>query len=108
MFQRSQSIAAVLAIVVICGAATVWAHLMTVKGTIAGLEPQRIQVKTGAEKKGAAPAWYPIDGRTKILRGKQVVSYEQAHMTIGERVVVNVDHQNDATMRTIDIRLAGK
>ena len=90
---------------VIFGSVSVWAHLMTIKGTVAALEPSRIQVKTG-EEKGATPAWYPIGGKTKLLRGKKAVTFAEAKISVGERVVLSVDHASDGTMTTLEIYLA--
>jgi hypothetical protein len=92
--------------VAIVGNVAVWAHQMTVKGTVQAIEAGRIQVKTGEEKKGVAPTWYPIGAKTKIFRGKKEVTFAQAKITVSERVVVNVDHASNGTMTTLDIRLA--
>jgi hypothetical protein len=94
--------------IAIIGGASAWAHQMTIKGTVAGLEATQIQVKTGEEKKGETPAWYPIGAKTKIMRGKTVVTVAEAKISVGERVVVTVDHESDGTMTTLDIRLAEK
>ena len=88
--------------------ATVAAHEITVKGTVAGVEPARIQVKTGSEKPGAAPAWYPIDAKTKIKRGDKTVTFTDAHIAVDERVVVIVDHPDKGPMKTTEIRLAAR
>ena len=40
--------------------ASLLAHEMTVKGTVAAVEDTRLQIKTGQEKTGEQPAWYPI------------------------------------------------
>ena len=84
------------------------AHEMTVKGTVAAIERTRIQVKTGAEKAGEAPAWYPIDKDTKIKRGKETVKPEEAKIATEERVVLIVDHPTRGPMKTKEIRLAGQ
>ncbi len=34
---------------------TVFAHEMTIKGTVEAVQPTRIQIKTGEEKKGQPP-----------------------------------------------------
>jgi hypothetical protein len=102
---RRRFVSAAIA-VAIAGGASAWAHEMTIKGTVAGLEPARIQVKTGEEKKGEPPAWYPIGAKTKILRGKKTVTFAEAKISVGERVVVTVDHANDGKITTLDIRLA--
>jgi len=96
-----------LILVAMTGAALV-AHPMTVKGTVAAIEPKRIQVKTGEEKKGQSPEWVVIDAKTKIMRDKTVVTFEQAKITVGERVVVNADHGADEIMKAVEIRLAAK
>lgn len=91
---------------VVFGSVSVWAHLMTIKGTVAALDRTRIQVKTGEEKTGTTPAWYPIGAKTKILRGKKVVTFAEAKVSVGERVVLSVDHASDGTMTTLEIHLA--
>jgi hypothetical protein len=82
------------------------AHEMTVKGTVAAIEKVRIQVKTGLEKTGEPPAWYPIDDKTKIKRGKDTVKLADAKITVDERVVLIVDHPSRGPMKTKEIRLA--
>lgn len=104
-FKRG-TVAAVLAIAL--GTAAVFAHPMTFKGTVASVEPARMQVKTGEEKKGETPPWLVIDVKTKIFRDKTVVSFAQASITVGERVVVNVDHNADGVMKAVEIHLAAK
>ena len=91
---------------VIFGSVCVWAHVMTVKGTVAALEATRLQVKTGEEKTGTTPAWYPIGAKTKILRGKKAMTFAEAKIAVGERVVLSVDHASDGTMTTLEIHLA--
>ena len=59
MSHLTRTAAAVVVTVVILGHAAVSGHEMTVMGSVAGIEPARIQVKTGQEKKGDAPAWSP-------------------------------------------------
>jgi hypothetical protein len=49
------------------------AHEITVQGTVAAIEAKRIQIKTGKEKAGAAPEWYPIGPKTKIKRGTKAI-----------------------------------
>ena len=39
------------------------------------------------------------------MRGKTVVTREQAKIVVNERVVLIVDHQSDTKMRTLEIRL---
>jgi hypothetical protein len=82
------------------------AHETTVKGTVAAIEPARIQIKTGEEKQGQAPVWYPIDAKTKIMRGKATLSFGDAKISTGERVVVLLDHDAKGVMKTLEVRLA--
>jgi hypothetical protein len=98
----------VLAAVVATASVGVWAHEMVVKGTVAAIEPARIQVKTGEEKKGEAPAWYGIDAKTKVVRDKTEVPLAKAGIRAGERVVLTIDHQADGKMKTLEIHLAGQ
>ena len=100
------TVAAIVSVLVMLGPATVLAHEMEIRGTVAAIESSRIQVRTGEEKKNEMPGWYPIDPKTKVMRGKTVVTLEQAKIVIGERVVLIVDHQADNRMRTLEIRLA--
>jgi hypothetical protein len=102
----SAAVAGALVMAVMC--ARVLAHEITVKGTVAAIEKTRIQVKTGEEKKGVAPGWYPIDAKTKILRGKDPVPQDRAKIAVGEKVVVIVDHETNGTMKALEIRLAAQ
>ena len=97
----------VVAIAVTC-AVSVVAHEMTVTGTVAAIEATRIQVKTGHEKSGEAPAWYPIDANTQIKRGTKTVKFDEAKITVDERVAVLVDHPDKGPMKTREIRLAAR
>src|SRR5687768_8266778 len=82
------------------------AHQMTVQGTVAAVEAKRVQIKTGKEKPGVAPEWYPIDTKTKIKRGSKTVSFAEAKIAKDERVVIIVDHPTKGPMVTKEIRLA--
>jgi hypothetical protein len=105
MFRRCS---AALAMMCLC-AAVLMAHEMTIKGTVAAIDKSRIQIKTGEERKGESPAWFAIDAKTKIVRGdKTVTSIDDAKISVGERIVVNVDHQADGKMKTLEVRLAAK
>ena len=104
---KSLRLLAVL-MILISVSADLLAHEMTIKGTVAGIEKARIQVKTGLEKPGESPAWYPIDEKTKVLRGKRTVTLAAAKMTVDERVVLIVDHPVRGPVRTKEIRLAAR
>jgi hypothetical protein len=105
LVKRSAVIA--LAMVVI-SASSVFAHEMTVKGTVAAVDAKRLQVKTGEEKTGQPAGWYSIDAKTKIVRDKTSVTLEQAKIKVGEKVVVIVDHESNTVMKALEIRLAAK
>ena len=106
MSRLTKTLTAMAAILSLAAGAVVLGHELTVKGTVAGIEPTRIQVKTGEEKKTDAPLWYPIDAKTKIMRGKAVLTFQQSRIALNERVVLIVDHESDSQMRTLEIRLA--
>jgi hypothetical protein len=82
------------------------AHEMTVQGTVAAVEPSRIQIRTGKEKAGASPEWYPIGAKTKIKRGQKTVTFAQAKIELNERAVVIVDHPAKGPIVTKEIRMA--
>ena len=82
------------------------AHEMTVQGTVAAVEASRIQIKTGKEKTGAAPEWYPIGAKTKIKRGKKTVTLAEARIEVNERAVLIVDHPTKGPMVTKEVRVA--
>jgi hypothetical protein len=98
----------VLAAALVLTTAHVVAHEMTVMGTVAAIEQARIQVKTGKETTGQEPAWYPIDIKTKITRGKKTLTLEEARIKVDERIVIIVDHPDKGPMKTKEIRLAGQ
>ena len=86
--------------------AVVLAHELTVRGTVAAIETERVQIKPSEGKAGQSPAWYPIDAKTKIKRGTNTVTLAEAKIAIGERVVAIVDHPTKGPMTTKEIRLA--
>lgn len=101
-----RNILAVVLIAAIAFSATIAAHTMLVKGTVAAIETRRIQIKTGEEKKGESPEWILIDAKTKFFRDKTVVTSEEAKITAGERAVVNADHDAKGVMTAVEIHLA--
>ncbi len=107
MSRNRTLVSAVLLILTIAGTA-LSAHQMIVKGTIAALEPARVQIKTGEEKKGESPAWILLNAKTKIVRGKTSVALDQAKLTVGERIVATVDHDAKGVMTALEIQLAAK
>ena len=55
--KRATSVAALLLLAL---TTSVMAHTLIFQGTVAAVEATRIQLKTGEEKKGKAPAWLEI------------------------------------------------
>lgn len=85
---------------------TLLAHEILLKGTVGAVEPARIQIKTGEERKGQTPDWVMIDAKTKILRDKTELTFADAKIKVGERVVAKVSHGDDGVMKALEIRLA--
>ena len=99
-----RTVAIVITLILAVGL-TVSAHEMTVMGTVVKVEPTRIQVKTGNEKAGTQPAWYPIDDKPTIKRGAKTVSFTDAKIKVEERVVLLVDHPTKGPTKTKEVRL---
>jgi hypothetical protein len=97
-----------LSLSVVALAGRVLAHELVVKGTVAAVESARLQVKTGLEKSGVVPTWYPFDQKTTIKRGDKAVTFADAHIAADERVVLIVDHPEKGPMKTKEIRLAAR
>ena len=98
----------VIVVTVVTMHVVAFAHEMTVRGTVAAIEPTRIQIRTGEEKAGQSPAWYPIDAKTKIKRGAKTMSFVDARIGVDERIVAIVDHPTKGPMTTKEIRLAAQ
>ena len=47
-----------------------------------------------------------VDAKTKIMRGKATLSFGDAKISTGERVVVLLDHDAKGVMKTLEVRLA--
>ena len=99
-------LAVVVVILVAVATAIPLAHEMTVQGTVVAVETKRIQIKTGKEKAGASPEWFPIGAKTKIKRGKKTVTLAEAKIDVDERAVLIVDHPTTGPIVTKEIRLA--
>ena len=103
-----------LRVVILCTLATAvfathaLAHPMTIKGTITAIEKTRIQIKGIDEKPDQKPEWSAIDAKTKIMRDNKTVTFDEAHIKVGERVVLVVDHNEKGVMTTTEIRLAAQ
>jgi hypothetical protein len=94
------------AIVALVLSATLLAHEVIVRGTVAAIEKTRVQIKTGEEKPDQAPQWYPIDSETRIKRGEKIVTFDSARIKVNERAVIILDHPDRGPIRTKEIRLA--
>jgi hypothetical protein len=88
----------------------VQAHLITYKGTVAKVEGSRIQVKTLNDEgeEHPEPQWFSPIETTKILRGDTRVTLDEAGITVGERIVVIVNHRSDDDAPVVEVRLAEK
>jgi hypothetical protein len=85
------------------------AHDVTYQGTVVTVEPARIQVKTAASKtQKEETLWFAVNKDTKIRRGEKTVTYAEAAIVKGERIVVIVDHDAETKMLATQIRLASK
>ena len=91
------------------GSVAVFAHPMTHQGTVLTVEPARIEVKTVDEKtKKEDKVWFVVDKTTKVKRGDKIVSYADAKIAAGERIVIIVDMDAKTKMFAEEIRLAAK
>ena len=105
---RSGRLVPAVLILAVVATAISRAHEMTVQGTVVAVETSRIQIKTGKEKAGASPEWYPIGAKTKIKRGKKTVTFAEAKIEVDERAVLIVDHPTKGPMTTKEIRVAAR
>ena len=104
----SRALVLIVTVLFVVAVAPLDAHEMTVMGTVAQVESARIQVKTGKEKKGEAPSWYPIDEKTVVKRGTRTVAFTDARIKVDERVVLLVDHPTKGPVKTKEIRLSAQ
>jgi hypothetical protein len=89
--------------------AVVRAHPMTHQGTVLTVQPTRVQIKVVDEKtKKEDSLWFIVNKNTKVKRGEQTVTYTDAKITIGERIVIIVDMDAETKMVATEIRLAQK
>jgi hypothetical protein len=108
--RRLGSLLGALAVIVVLTATGLDAHLMTYRGTVAKVEGSRIQVKTVDDqgKDIPEPQWFTPDEKTKITRGETRVTFAEAKITAGERIVVIVDHRSDDDVPVVEVRLGAK
>jgi len=105
-----QLAAALAAVALVVGASQpLLAHDVTYQGTVVTVEPARIQVKTAASKtQKEETVWFAVSKDTKVRRGEKNVTYAEAAIVKGERIVVIVDHDAETKMLATQIRLAPK
>ncbi len=87
----------------------VLAHPMTHQGTVLAIESARIQVNTVDDKtKKEEKVWFVVNKDTKVKRGDKTVTYTDAKIAVGERIVVIVDMDAKTKNLVEEIRLAAK
>jgi hypothetical protein len=78
----------------------------TYLGTVAAVEPARIQVRTIDDRtKQESTVWFAIDRDTRVTRGDGAVPYAEAKIARGERIAVIIDPAARTRMRAIEVRL---
>ena len=103
---RTHNTFVVLGIIAIAGLASVSAHEVTHRGTVQAVEMERVQVQTVAEDgEEAELVWFTVTTDTKVQRGDAPVVYADAAIGEGERIVVLVNTDFDAT-EALELRLA--
>lgn len=85
--------------------AMAYAHEIVFKGTVTKVEGSRIEVDTVDDKAQHKRVWFVVTDQTKVLRGDQVVSIAAARIEPKERIVVVVDHADEATSPTKALRV---
>ena len=107
-----QTLAVFVAAVSVCASslAAVHAHEITFKGTVVKVEGSRIEVDTVDDKAQHKRMWFAVTDQTKVLRGDRVVSIADARIELKERIVIVVDHADEATSptRALRVQLAPK
>ena len=88
-------------------AGVVSAHAVTYQGTVLAVEAARVQVKTiDATTKKEDAVWFAVNKDTKVRRGETIVTYADAKIVKGERIVITIDHDASTKMLATEIRLA--
>ena len=103
---RTHNTFVVLGIIAIVGLASVSAHEVTHQGTVQAVEMERVQVQTSDDAgENADLVWFTVTADTKVQRGDVVVAYADAAIGEGERIVVLVNTDFNAT-DALELRLA--
>ena len=75
---------------------TVFAHLITSKGTVTAVEKASVKVAVvDPESKKVTPRTFIVDEETKVLRDDKRVKFADAKIQKGESITVTVDHDLD-------------
>lgn len=90
--------------------ATAHAHEVVFKGAVIKVEGSRIEVDTVDDKAKHKRVWFVVTDQTKVLRGDRVVTIAAARIEPKERIVVVVDHADEATspVKALRVQLAPK
>src|SRR5262245_22021254 len=75
------------------------AHEITYQGTVLAVEASRVEIKTVDENKKDVDLWCVVDRNTKGRRGEKNVTFAEAAIAKGERIVVTIDH--DAKVKSL-------
>lgn len=94
------------AVALLASGASVLAHEVTYKGTVAKIEKGTLEVIVIDEKtKKESKMSFELTSRTKIYRGDRQVKLEDVKIQKDERIVVTINHEESETRATI-VRLA--
>ncbi len=106
MTRTRNTFVVMLGIMAIVGLVGVSAHEVTHRGTVQAVEMERVQVQTVTEAgEDVELVWFAVTADTKVQRGEIAVSYADAVIGEGERIVVLVNTDFDAT-EALALRLA--
>jgi hypothetical protein len=96
-------------VVMLVLSAVIHAHPMMYQGTVLAVEPTRVQVRiVDVKNKGEDRSWFAVGKNTKVKRGEKNMSYAEAKIAAGERIVVIVDMDAETKNLAEEIRLAAK
>ncbi len=85
-------------VLLLVGLVNVMAHETTFKGTVEAADKMRVQVRTVDDKGKVAPkaVWFAVKDATKVMRGDKVIPFADARPKPGERIVITVEHGDEA------------
>lgn len=105
MTRLKASVGAVMVAAFVATAAPALAHETIYKGTVDAVEDGRVQA-TVTHDGAQHPMWFKVSGRTKVKRGDKAVTWKDAGVKKGERIVIIVAHGDETTNTATEIRLA--